>query len=151
MVSLLVIGVPGGPWGFLRTFLGGPWGSQDVHGASLGVPSESSESPWRSLGGPWASLGESWESLGASRDPWGTSGRPKDDPWASLAAFKSLKNSLVFGCFQQLAGLGNTLGAFSELAGEWGSLVDSGGSVGVPGRFLPVPGRHCGSIRDAFG
>ena len=98
-------------------------------GASLGVPSESSESPWRSLG-------EFWESLGAPRDPWGTSGRPKDDPWGSLAAFKSLKNSWFLECFQ---------------AGEWGSLVDSGGSVGVPGRFLPVPGRHCGSIRDAFG
>ena len=58
-------------------------------------------------------------------------------PWQLL---KSLKNYCLL-CFDQLAWLGETLGAFS------GSLVDPGESVW----FLPVHGRRFGDIRGALG
>ena len=135
------LGVLGSPWESLKGFLGRLWGTQEVYEVSLGVLRESLETPRRSLGDPRSTLGGSWGCLGAVRDPWGPSGGPQDDPWGSLAAFEIIEKQWFCIVFEQLAGVGEVLGALS------GSLVESGGSV----RLLEVSGRRFGDIRGALG
>ena len=75
------LGVLGSPWESLKGSLGRLWGTQEVYEVSLGVPRESSETPWRSLGDPWATLGGSWGCLRRLGVPGDPLKGPKDDPW----------------------------------------------------------------------
>ena len=94
--------------------------------------------PWGIPGRPWEGHEDAWGRLGVHGDP---GDGPKDDPWGFLVAFEIVKRQLSLMGFEQLAGLGETLGALS------GSLVDSGGSV----RFLAFPGRHLETLGALLG